>query len=160
LKELSAAHTDQETLPTLIQDLESRGLLESTLVVWVGEFGRAPKINKLAGARHWPQCYTALLAGGGVKPGAIHVRLGQDRRLPGRGRRATRRSGRNALLPAGIDPHTEVADALNRPLPISRGNPIEPRYWLEQSRGKTNTKHTNHYENHTNSHEKDQFKSK
>src|SRR5207237_7009981 len=58
--------TDQ-TLPTLLEDLEERGLLDETLVVWVGEFGRTPKINDKAGRDHWPGCYTALLAGGGVK---------------------------------------------------------------------------------------------
>ncbi len=71
LKEYLLPITDQ-TLPTLIEDLEARGLLDSTLVVWVGEFGRSPKINKLAGRDHWPQCYTALLAGGGVKAGALY----------------------------------------------------------------------------------------
>ena len=60
-----------QTLPTLLDDLESRGLLDTTLVVWVGEFGRSPRINNLAGRDHWPQCYTALLAGGGVKRGHV-----------------------------------------------------------------------------------------
>src|SRR5262249_53286421 len=48
---------------TLIEDLEQRGLLESTLVVSVGEFGRTPKINKTAGRDHWPDCYSAVLFG-------------------------------------------------------------------------------------------------
>ncbi len=60
-----------QTLPTLLTDLETRGLLETTLVVWVGEFGRSPRINNIAGRDHWPQCYTALLAGGGVKRGHV-----------------------------------------------------------------------------------------
>ena len=63
--------TDQ-TLPTLLDDLDARGLLDDTLVVWVGEFGRTPRINNMAGRDHWPQCYTALLAGGGVKRGYVH----------------------------------------------------------------------------------------
>ena len=53
----------------LVDRLEARGLLESTLVVWVGEFGRTPRISKLAGRDHWPQCYPAILAGGGVRRG-------------------------------------------------------------------------------------------
>ncbi len=57
--------TDQ-TLPTLLNDLDQRGLLDETLVVWMGEFGRTPKINKNESRDHWPQCYTALLAGGGI----------------------------------------------------------------------------------------------
>ena len=51
--------TDQ-TLPTLLEDLEQRGLLDETLVVWMGEFGRTPKINKNESRDHWPHCYTAL----------------------------------------------------------------------------------------------------
>src|SRR5690242_18014358 len=60
------------TLPTLIDDLHDRGLLDDTLVVWTGEFGRSPRINSQAGRDHWPQCYTVLMAGGGVKRGHIH----------------------------------------------------------------------------------------
>jgi uncharacterized protein (DUF1501 family) len=55
----------------LVEDLEQRGLLQSTLVVMVGEFGRHPKIAD-AGRDHWPACYSALLAGAGVRGGAVH----------------------------------------------------------------------------------------
>ena len=54
---------------TLIADLRERGLLSSTLVVAVGEFGRDPKVNDKAGREHWPGCYSAVLAGGGVAGG-------------------------------------------------------------------------------------------
>jgi hypothetical protein len=60
--------TDQ-TLPTLLEELDQRGLLDTTLVIWMGEFGRTPKINDKASRDHWPQCYTVLLAGGGAKRG-------------------------------------------------------------------------------------------
>ena len=63
--------TDQ-TVPALLQDLEQRGLLDETLVVWMGEFGRTPKINSQTSRDHWPQCYTTLLAGGGVKRGFVY----------------------------------------------------------------------------------------
>src|SRR5947208_3293862 len=56
-------------LSTFILDLEKRGLLASTLVLAVGEFGRSPKINDKAGREHHPNCYSALVAGGGVKGG-------------------------------------------------------------------------------------------
>lgn len=63
-----------QALSALLADLESRGLLESTLVVCVGEFGRTPKIsqNPFVGRDHWPQCYSALLAGGGIRGGAVY----------------------------------------------------------------------------------------
>jgi hypothetical protein len=60
----------------LLEDLSDRGLLDSTLVVVMGEFGRTPKINQLTGAtpgrQHWPQCYSAMLAGGDIKGGAVY----------------------------------------------------------------------------------------
>jgi len=60
-----------EALSALLEDLETRGLLETTLVVMVGEFGRSPRIVN-AGRDHWPACYTALLAGGGIRGGAVY----------------------------------------------------------------------------------------
>src|SRR5262249_47250368 len=52
-------------LSALIEDLDARGLLDSTLVMVMGEFGRTPKINGDAGRDHWPDCYTVMFAGGG-----------------------------------------------------------------------------------------------
>jgi hypothetical protein len=60
-----------QTLTALVDDLDSRGLLSSTLVLAVGEFGRTPKINPHAGRDHWEKCYSALLAGGGVAGGRV-----------------------------------------------------------------------------------------
>jgi hypothetical protein len=63
-------------LSALLTDLTDRGMLENTLVVVMGEFGRTPRINQLTGAtpgrQHWPACYTALLAGGGICGGAVY----------------------------------------------------------------------------------------
>jgi hypothetical protein len=61
----------EQAYAALLDDLEERGLLESTLVVWMGEFGRTPKINNDAGRDHWPGCYSVLLAGGGVRGGQV-----------------------------------------------------------------------------------------
>jgi uncharacterized protein (DUF1501 family) len=62
-----------EALSALLEDLELRGLLDSTLVVAVGEFGRTPRIDPGGkGRNHWPHCYSALLAGGGVRGGRAH----------------------------------------------------------------------------------------
>jgi Protein of unknown function (DUF1501) len=114
-----------QTLPTLIEDLEARGLLDSTLVVWVGEFGRTPRINKLAGRDHWPQCYPALMCGAGVKKG--HVFGASDKIGAYPAADPVRPEDLSATLfhLLGIDPATEVNDALNRPLPISPGRVIE-----------------------------------
>jgi hypothetical protein len=58
-------------LATLITDLKDRGMLERTLVVWMGEFGRSPRINPLGGRDHFPRAFTVALAGGGVKGGQV-----------------------------------------------------------------------------------------
>ena len=55
----------------LLEDLSERGLLETTLVVWMGDFGRTPLINNEGGRDHWPQCYTMVLAGGGIRGGQV-----------------------------------------------------------------------------------------
>jgi hypothetical protein len=60
-----------QSLSALLDDLHQRGLLQDTLVVAMGEFGRQPKINERAGRDHWNQCYSALMAGGGVKGGQV-----------------------------------------------------------------------------------------
>jgi hypothetical protein len=60
-----------QAFSTLLDDLRDRGLFESTLVVAMGEFGRTPKINPQAGRDHWQNCYSAILAGGGVHGGQV-----------------------------------------------------------------------------------------
>ncbi len=115
--------TDQ-TLPTLLTDLDERGLLDETLVVWMGEFGRTPHINKSSSRDHWPSCYTVLLAGGGVKRGFRYGESDRNGAYPLSG--AVRPDDLSATLFSlmGIDPATEMQDALGRPFPISRGEVI------------------------------------
>jgi uncharacterized protein (DUF1501 family) len=55
----------------LIEDLHQRGLLDSTLVIWMGEFGRTPKVNQLAGRDHWPDTGCVLVSGAGVRGGQV-----------------------------------------------------------------------------------------
>jgi hypothetical protein len=60
-------------LSALLEDLQQRGMLDETLIVWVGEFGRRPQITAAnAGREHWPYCYSGLLAGGGIQGGAVY----------------------------------------------------------------------------------------
>lgn len=114
----------EQTLPTLLNDLEERGLLKTTLVVWVGEFGRTPKINENVSRDHWPQCYTALLAGAGVKKGFAY----------GESDKYAMHPAKDPVLPddlaatiyhlLGIDPRTEVYNTTKRPLRITDGEPV------------------------------------
>ena len=53
----------------LVADLAQRGLLDSTLIVWMGEFGRTPRINQNAGRDHWPRSWSVVVGGGGMKGG-------------------------------------------------------------------------------------------
>jgi arylsulfatase A-like enzyme len=106
-------------LPSLLLDLVERGLLERTLVVVMGEFGRTPKINKNQGGRdHWNFCYSLLLAGGGLRAGYVH---GASDSLGGRPRS-------QPVTPAdvvatiyhclGIPHDLELHDNLNRPFQL------------------------------------------
>jgi hypothetical protein len=61
----------EQAYATLLDDLEERGLLDSTLVVWMGEFGRTPKVNADVGRDHWPACNTMVLAGSGIRGGQV-----------------------------------------------------------------------------------------
>lgn len=114
-----------QTLPTLLRDLDDRGLLATTLVVWVGEFGRTPRINATAGRDHWPQCYTALLAGGGVKRGHVHGVSDKIGAFPVQDPVTPDDLAATIFDLMGIDPATEVRDTLNRPLPIANGRPVQ-----------------------------------
>jgi uncharacterized protein (DUF1501 family) len=67
----SLAPTLDQSLSALMEDLEERGLLESTVVVVTGEFGRTPVINPKGGRDHWPDCWSLLVGGGGIQGGHI-----------------------------------------------------------------------------------------
>lgn len=109
--------TDQ-TLPTLLDDLDERGLLDETLVVWMGEFGRTPDINKNESRDHWPKCYTALLAGGGVKRGYVYGKSDEHARLPAENPVKPEDLAATIFHLMGIDPATEIYDRNDRPLLI------------------------------------------
>jgi hypothetical protein len=107
------------TLPAFLQDLEERGLLDTTLVVWVGEFGRTPKLNGQASRDHWPQCYTALLAGGGTKKGYIHGASDKDGAYPTKDPVRPDDLAATMFAALGLSPEAEVRDAQQRPIAIA-----------------------------------------
>ncbi len=115
--------TDQ-TLPTFLEDLDQRGLLDTTLVVWMGEFGRTPKINQNASRDHWPQCYTVMLAGGGVKRGFVYGASDKDGAYPAENPVRPDDLSATIFYLLGIDPHTEVYSAAKRPMLIAEGKPV------------------------------------
>jgi hypothetical protein len=105
----------------LVEDLDVRGLLDSTLVVVMGEMGRSPRVNAAAGRDHWPQCGFSLLTGGGIREGTVW----------GASDRIAAYPTHNPVSPAdlvatiyhllGIDPHLMLPDPTGRPLPIAHG---------------------------------------
>ncbi|HYE33576.1 MAG TPA: DUF1501 domain-containing protein [Methylomirabilota bacterium] len=113
-----------QTLPTFMEDMDSRGLLKETLVVWMGEFGRTPKINGNVSRDHWPQCYTTLLAGAGVKRGFVYGASDRDGAYPAENPVRPDDLAATMFHLLGIDPHTEVPGVGNRPMRIADGNPV------------------------------------
>lgn len=113
-----------QALAALIEDLDERNLLDSTLVVALGEFGRTPKINGNAGRDHWPDCYTVLLAGGGIRGGSVYGSSDRTGAYP----------ETNPVTPAdlaatiywcfGLAPHSEIRDRAGRPHRLADGRPI------------------------------------
>src|SRR3954454_3609861 len=99
-------------VPTLIEDMKSRGLLDETLVVWMGEFGRTPKVENTDvfgpnGRNHWPYCYPALLAGGGTRGGAIFGSSDRIGATPASDPVAPDDIAATMFWALGIDPSTE-----------------------------------------------------
>jgi hypothetical protein len=123
LKKSRLPNTDL-AVSALIGDLHERGLLNETMVVWCGEFGRTPKINKDVGRDHWPQCYTVLMAGGGVRGGAVYGASDPSGAFPKDDPVRPDDIAATMFTALGLDPSTEVRDQLGRPFPISRGEPI------------------------------------
>jgi len=103
----------------LILDLEDRGLLDETLVVWMSEHGRTPKFNANAGRDHWSRVYSICLAGAGISPGKV---VGASDDIGG-DVQDTPVSPKDVLATIlhllGIDPRTHVPDQLDRPMPVA-----------------------------------------
>jgi hypothetical protein len=103
----------------LMDDLRSRGLLDSTLIVWMGEFGRTPKINPRGGRDHFPTAWTTALAGGGLKGGQAIGRTSDD------GMRVEERAVSvpdllaTVCLALGIDPRIQNVSNIGRPIRIA-----------------------------------------
>lgn len=113
-----------QALAALIEDLDDRGLLDSTLVVALGEFGRTPKINANAGRDHWPDCYTVLLAGGGVRGGAVYGASDRIGAYPASDPVTPADLAATIYWRFGLDPKTEIHDQTGRPYRLADGTPI------------------------------------
>ncbi|MBX3438158.1 MAG: DUF1501 domain-containing protein [Planctomycetaceae bacterium] len=107
--------------PALVEDLEERGLFDSTLIVVMGEMGRSPKVNSKAGRDHWPQCGFSLLAGGGVREGVVYGESDEHAAYPKNGPVSPADIVATIYERLGIDPHMTVPDLTDRPIAIAHG---------------------------------------
>ena len=108
----------------LLEDLDTRGLLDETLVVWMGEMGRTPTINNGAGRDHWSFCYSLIMAGGGIRPGLVHGSSDRTASYPALNPVSPADIAATIFHCLGIDPESHVADQQGRPLTVSSGTPI------------------------------------
>jgi uncharacterized protein (DUF1501 family) len=119
-------------LSTLIADLDERGLLSETLVVAVGEFGRSPlrgvstsgNSNDNDGRDHWPYCYTAAIAGAGIRRGFVYGRSDRTASAPLENAVHPRDLLATIYHSVGIDPHTMVYNHLNQPREMVQGEVV------------------------------------
>jgi len=109
----------------LLDDLEERGLLDSTLVIWMGEFGRTPKINTDIGRDHWPGCYSVLLAGGGIRGGQLVGASDAIGAYPKERPVSPADIHATVYAALGYDAHNIHFTASDgRPMPVCEGTPI------------------------------------
>jgi hypothetical protein len=119
-------------LSALVEDLDERGMLKETLVVAVGEFGRSPRRgvstsgnqNSDDGRDHWPYCYTALVAGAGVKRGHVHGRSDKTASAPLEHPVHPTELLATIYHSVGINPETIVYNHLNQPRELVKGEPV------------------------------------
>lgn len=108
----------------LLDDLSQRGLLDDTLVCVTGEFGRTPKINGWNGRDHWAHCYTALLAGGGIRGGTVYGASDANGAYVKDSPVTPEDLAATILHAFGLSPETPIPDELGRPVRITTGEPV------------------------------------
>jgi len=113
------------TFSALLEDLEFRGLLDETLVVWMGEMGRTPRINARGGRDHWGTVFSVVLAGGGVQGGAVHGASDRLGAHPVRGRVGPADLTATLFHCLGFDLGETILDPSGRPRAISSGRVIQ-----------------------------------
>jgi hypothetical protein len=120
-------------LAALLEDLALRGLLEETLVVAMGEFGRTPRLGQITssagaaanGRDHWPHCYTVILAGGGIRGGALYGASDRHAAYPASNPVTPEDIAATIYHALGIDPATRITDPQGRPHTVAEGRVIQ-----------------------------------
>ena len=113
---------------TLLDDMEDRGLLEDTMVMMLGEFGRTPKVNNKKGRDHWGPCFFAVFAGVGVQPGQVIGKSDKTGAYPATRAFSPNDVGATVYHNLGIEPEAIVHDRFDREIRLNRGEVIEALY--------------------------------
>lgn len=116
-------HADQ-AFSALVTDLDQRGLLDSTLVVMMGEMGRTPRVNNQAGRDHWSQAQSVLFAGGGTRPGRVIGATDKHAAMPTADPVGVADILRTVFHLMGIDSDKTYTTPLGRPVPIVSGGKL------------------------------------
>jgi hypothetical protein len=111
-------------LTALLDDLRERGLFDETLIVWMGEFGRTPKINKQAGRDHWGFCQSVLMAGGGVRGGLVYGASDAQAAYAADAPVSPDDLAATIFDALGIWLDQEMRDMQDRPVPLCSGRPV------------------------------------
>ncbi len=109
----------------LMKELDERGLLESTTILWMGEFGRTPKINRGTGRDHFPGAWTCVLAGGGIKGGQAYGKTSEDGTTVEDGKVDVGDVLASLCRAVGVSPDKQNISELGRPIRIAEGRAIE-----------------------------------
>ena len=113
-------------LSALIEDLEERGMLDETIIAWVGEFGRRPQISKNnAGREHWPFCYNGILAGGGIRKGFVYGSSDRHAAYPSTDPVSPQDFATTILHAMGFPTDDVLLDRENRPHRLASGKVIQ-----------------------------------
>ena len=110
---------------TMVKELNERGLWKNTVVVWMGEFGRTPRINQNGGRDHWGRCWSVVVGGGAIKGGIAHGSTSKDGLDPNDKPQSIGDLFATLYKGLGIDPGTKHRDNLGRPIEIAEGKPIK-----------------------------------
>ncbi|MCA9086126.1 MAG: DUF1501 domain-containing protein [Planctomycetaceae bacterium] len=110
---------------TLMKDLQERGLLESTTILWMGEFGRTPQINPSVGRDHFPTAWSTVLAGGGIAGGQAYGRTSEDGTTVVDGKVGVEDLLATVCAAVGISPSASNMSPTGRPIPLTDGSPIQ-----------------------------------
>ncbi len=115
-----------QSLSALLEDMSDRGLLDETLIVCMGEMGRTPRGKANWGRDHWSYCFPAVLAGAGIRGGAVYGRSDKDAAYPVENLVTPEDLGATIFHALGISQEARILDALGRPVPVlDTGHPLE-----------------------------------